>query len=135
MATWAVLIQFLMGMITNNKGAPQGWVQDGMYMATWAVLIQFLMCMIVPLATGNPAKTDEDGTPIYKPNNEILLYIALTLKWITYIFLYGGVIAVITGVYTMTPETANGRGAIPLVGDHVGEPVGVNDIPGGPVSQ
>merc|ERR1719281_1587543 len=24
-------------MITNNKGAPQGWVQDGMYMATWAV--------------------------------------------------------------------------------------------------
>merc|ERR1719453_1535612 len=30
-------------LITNNKGAPQGWVQDGMYMATWAVLIQFLM--------------------------------------------------------------------------------------------
>merc|ERR1719335_1080875 len=41
-------------LITNNKGAPQGWVQDGMYMATWAVLIQFLMCMIVPLATGSP---------------------------------------------------------------------------------
>merc|ERR1719263_1869070 len=34
-------------MITNNKGAPQGWVQDGMYMATWAVLIQFLMCLLV----------------------------------------------------------------------------------------
>ena len=71
----------------------------------------------MPLATGNPAKTDDDGTPIYKPDNQILLYIALTLKWITYIFLYGGVIAVITGVYTMTPETANGRGAIPLAGD------------------
>merc|ERR1719443_2839038 len=28
--------------ITNNKGAPQGYAQDGMYMATWAVLIQFL---------------------------------------------------------------------------------------------
>merc|ERR1719337_463399 len=25
-------------LITNNRGAPQGWVQDGMYMATWAVL-------------------------------------------------------------------------------------------------
>merc|ERR1719327_755486 len=34
-------------MITNNKGAPQGWVQDGMYMATWAVLIQFLMVLVV----------------------------------------------------------------------------------------
>merc|ERR1719478_1258326 len=38
-------------MITNNKGAPQGWVQDGMYMATWAVLIQFLMCLLVGLCT------------------------------------------------------------------------------------
>merc|ERR1719450_1326668 len=37
-------------MITNNKGAPQGWVQDGMYMATWAVLIQFLMVLFVGLA-------------------------------------------------------------------------------------
>merc|ERR1719191_1428868 len=132
-------------LITNNKGAPQGWVQDGMYMATWAVLIQFLMCMIVPLATGSPAKTDADGTPIYEPTNPILTYIALALKWVTYIFLYGGVIAVITGVYTMTPETANGRGSIPLAGDGkipgtdaqvpgysgVGEPKGVNDIPVG----
>merc|ERR1719158_1332511 len=118
-------------LITNNKGAPQGWVQDGMYMATWAVLIQFLMCLVVPIATGSPAKTDDDGTPIYEPSNPILTYIALALKWVTYIFLYGGVIAVITGVYTMTPETANGCGAIPLAGDCVGEPVGVNDIPTG----
>merc|ERR1719443_172958 len=34
-------------MITNNRGAPQGWAQDGMYMATWAVLIQFLMVLVV----------------------------------------------------------------------------------------
>merc|ERR1719161_114137 len=115
-------------LITNNKGAPQGWVQDGMHMATWAVLIQFLMCMIVPLATGAPGKCDKDGNVEYKPDNPILAFIALGLKWVTYIFLYGGVIAVITGVYTMTPETANGRGSIPLAGDYVGEPVGVNDI-------
>merc|ERR1719311_2029394 len=38
-------------MITNNKGAPQGWVQDGMYMATWAVLIQFLMVLVVGIAS------------------------------------------------------------------------------------
>jgi hypothetical protein len=122
-------------LITNNRGAPQGWVQDGMYMATWAILIQFLFGLIVPCCTGTATPCDEDGTPQYAPANPIALYCVLALKWVTYIFLYGGVIAVITGVYTMTPETANGRGAIPLVGDHVGEPVGVNDIPGGPVSQ
>merc|ERR1719440_1935314 len=133
-------------LITNNKGAPQGWVQDGMYMATWAVLIQFLMCMVVPLVTGSPAKTDEDGTPIYEPSNKFLVWIALGLKWLTFIFLYGGMIAVVVGVYTMTPETANGRGSVPLVGDGkvplidakvpgysgLPEPVGANDLPGVP---
>jgi septal ring factor EnvC (AmiA/AmiB activator) len=116
-------------LITNNKGAPQGWAQDGMYMATWAVLIQFLFGLLVPLCTGTATPCDEDGTPEYKPANPIALYCVLALKWVTYIFLYGGVIAVVTAVYTMTPETANGRGSVPLVGDYVGEPVGVNDIP------
>jgi len=122
-------------LITNNKGAPQGYVQDGMYMATWAILIQFLFGLIVPCCTGVQTPCDEDGTPVYKPAHPIALYCVLALKWITYIFLYGGVIAVITGVYTMTPENANGRGAVPLVGEHMGEPYGANDIPGGPVSK
>merc|ERR1719428_2387480 len=131
-------------MITKNKGAPQGWVQDGMYMATWAVLIQFLMVIFVGLTTAGPVQLDEDGTPKWEPSNKILTYVALGLKWLTFMFLYGGIIAVITGVYTMTPETANGRGSVPLVGDGkvpgvdvkvpgyngLGEPVGVNDIPG-----
>merc|ERR550514_70869 len=36
--------------LTNNRGAPQGWVQDGMYCATWAILIQFMMVLLVPVA-------------------------------------------------------------------------------------
>merc|ERR1719305_1563337 len=135
-------------MITNNKGAPQGWVQDGMYMATWAVLIQFLMVLGVAAAMAfegatSEVKTDADGTVIYEPTNKIANYVMQALKWITFIFLYGGIIAVIVGVYTMTPETANGRGSIPLAGDGkiplvdvkvpgydgVGEPKGANDLP------
>jgi len=135
--------------LTDNKGAPQGWVQDGMYMATWAVLLQFLMCLVVPLLTGKPAEIDEDGNVKWEPSNKIALYAVLAVKWITFIFLYGGIIAVIVGVYTMTPETANGRGAVPLLGDGrvpgldvavpgytgVGEPYGPNDIPGVAASQ
>merc|ERR1719428_1882763 len=131
-------------LITNNRGAPQGWVQDGMYMATWAVLIQFLMVLIIGIASAGKVPCDEDGTPEWKPSNAILVWVAFGLKWLTFLFLYGGIITVIVGVYTMTPETANGRGAVPLVGDgkvpgtEVGvpgysglpEPVGANDIPG-----
>merc|ERR1719324_296844 len=131
-------------MITNNKGAPQGWVQDGMYMATWAVLIQFLMVIFVGLAVageGEKVQIDEDGTPVWEPSSNILKYVALALKWFTFLFLYGGIITVIVGVYTMTPESANGRGSVPLVGDGkipgvgvgvpgysgIPEPVGIND--------
>merc|ERR1719453_2362476 len=140
-------------MITNNKGAPQGWVQDGMYTATWAVLIQFLMVIVIGLTTAGPVPLDEDGSPKWEPSNKILTYVALGLKWITFLFLYGGIIAVIVGVYTMTPETANGRGSFPLAGDGkipgtdvgvgvpgtdigykgVGEPVGAGDLPGSPM--
>merc|ERR1719236_146564 len=131
-------------LITKNRGAPQGWVQDGMYMATWAVLIQFLMVLVVGLSTQSDVKLDEDGTPIWNPSMQILKWVALGLKWITFIFLYGGMITVVVGVYTMTPETANGRGSVPLIGDGkvplvdakvpgydgVGEPVGASDLPG-----
>merc|ERR1719263_879593 len=82
-------------LITNNRGAPQGWVQDGMYMATWAVLIQFLTVLVVGIATQSDVKTDEDGTPIWAPEMAILKYVALALKWITFIFLYGGMITVV----------------------------------------
>lgn len=129
--------------LTNNKGSPQGWVQDGMYMATWAILLQFFMVCIVPIATGSPGECDEDGNIKWEPDNKCLFYCVQAIRWIGFILLYGGSIAVVVGVYTMTPETANGRGAVPLVGDGqvpgveakvpgydgIEEPVGVNDIP------
>merc|ERR1719359_61446 len=139
-------------LITNNRGAPQGWVQDGMYMATWAVLIQFLMVLFVGLAVageGEKVQVDEDGTPVWEPSSNILKYVALALKWLTFVFLYGGVITVIIGLYVMTPETANGRGSVPLVGDGkvpgvgvsvpgyegIKEPYGPNDVPMSPLSE
>merc|ERR1719453_2367060 len=110
------------------------------------------MVLVVGIASGKRVACDEDGSPKWEPKHKILTYVALGLKWLTFIFLYGGIIAVIVGVYTMTPETANGRGAIPLAGDGkipgtdvgvgvpgtdvgykgVGEPVGADDLPGMP---
>merc|ERR1719313_1041684 len=87
--------------LTNNRGAPQGWCQDGMYMATWSILLQFMMVLLIPVCTlvmeGKAVQPDldEDGNVKWRPD---------------------GAIAVMIGAYTMTPETANGRGAVPLVG-------------------
>merc|ERR1719191_223889 len=104
-------------MLTDSKGSPQGWCQDGMYMATWSLLIQFVMVLVTPCATGQPGKVDEDGNIVWKPDHPFLFYIIITIRALGFFLLYGGVITVIVGVYTMTPETANGRGAVPLVGD------------------
>merc|ERR1719258_968219 len=105
--------------MTQNKGAPQGWVQDGMYLASWAVLIQFMMCLLMPIFTGRKftpdtldgaAKNDDLDNPIGAAVVTFVRYTAL-------LALIGGVATVITGVIVMTPETANGRGAIPLIAD------------------
>jgi len=118
--------------ISNNKGAPQGWAQDGMYLCTWAIFIQFSLCLVIPIFTGTAAKCDDDGNVIWKPKNEIALYVAVGLKWVTWLMLYGGIITVITSVFLITKETANGRGSIPLAGDVVKSPTGPNDVIGEP---
>merc|ERR1719213_1539453 len=97
-------------VLTDNQGAPPGWAQDGMYMATWALLIQFIMIAITPFATGKPGQVDEDGNIKWAPEQPVLFYAVQTVRWLGYILLYGGVIAVIVSVYTMTPETCTGRG-------------------------
>merc|ERR1719214_235594 len=67
-------------MLTDNKGAPQGWVQDGMYMATWSLLIQFVMVLVTPCATGTPGHVDEDGNIKWEPDNPILLYAVIAIS-------------------------------------------------------
>jgi len=120
--------------ITENKGSPQGWAQDGMYCASWALLIQFFMCLVMPIFTnGQPYQVDSiDGekraskSPV---ENTWGQYIVTTIRYLALIFLYVGLAAVITSVFLITAETANGRGSIPIVGDGT---LGVDLVPGAP---
>jgi len=130
--------------MTANKGAPQGWVQDGMYLASWAVLIQFMMCLLMPVFTGrkftpdtldgSQKTTDEDINAM--PGGKAGAIAVTVVRYTALVALLGGVAAVITGAIIMTPETANGRGSIPVVTDGTlpvdlaPPPPGVNDIPG-----
>merc|ERR1719230_102873 len=126
--------------ITDQQGAPQKYVQDGMYLATWAVILQFTMCIVMPLCTG--LKYEPDGLDGKKGEvgNVENYYGAMAVTGVRYLALIcmlGGVTTVITGVFLMTPENANGRGSIrshiPLVGEHlpaVPPPASATDVPG-----
>jgi len=135
--------------ITKNQGAPQGWVQDGMYLATWSVLIQFMMCLILPIFTHRtytpdtldgdaPASAEEkkEREESRKIGNPYGAYVVVFIRYAALLALIGGVTTVITGVFLMTPETANGRGSIPLITDGTlpvdlaPPPPGINDVPG-----
>merc|ERR1719160_592470 len=126
--------------LTNQKGAPQGWAQDGMYMATWSILIQFLMVLAIPVATlimegkATQPELDDDGNVKWEPSGKIALICVQVVRWLGFILLYGGAITVMVGAWTMTPETANGRGSVPLVSQtpFAGEPYGAKDLPGVP---
>merc|ERR1719502_1756046 len=66
--------------ITNQKGAPQGWAQDGMYMATWAVAIQFWMCLAM-MAFAPDVKTDKDGNVVNKFDNKCGAYTVTAIRY------------------------------------------------------
>merc|ERR1719240_1924495 len=126
--------------MTDNKGAPQGWVQDGMYLATWSILIQFLMCLIMPVFTNkryDPDTLDGSQKATEEPISNYWGAMAVTvLRYFALLALLGGVTTVTIGVFMMSPETANGRGSIPVIADgtipgvKVPEPYGINDVPG-----
>merc|ERR1719487_2228421 len=101
-------------LITDKKGAPQAWVQDGMFMATWSLLISFLSCLMTGFFVG-AVETDADGNVVYKFSNRYFAAFMIAIRYITLCFLYAGLGIVIVGFFVMTPETVNGRGFIPVV--------------------
>merc|ERR1719502_20462 len=133
-------------LITDKQGAPQAWVQDGMYMATWSLLISFFASFAEGLLQEEAPRSDVEtprsgaetprGAREPRDIKEFSKWITITLdilRYVTMVLLYGGIVTVIVGLFTMTPETANGRGSIPGLSDVVNStPLG--SAPPGPGS-
>jgi hypothetical protein len=111
-------------LLTDKKGSPQAWVQDGMFMATWSLLLSFVLCLATAALAGE-VQLDEDGNVVNKFKNRYVAIGINVTRYLAMLLLYGGIITVIVGLFVMTPETANGRGSIPFVSDAVsGTPAG-----------
>merc|ERR550537_1882343 len=55
-------------LITDKKGAPQRWVQDGFYMCTWSLFIAFWMCLATAFIMDD-VETDDEGNVVNKFSN------------------------------------------------------------------
>eukprot|EP00747_Dinoflagellata_sp_TGD_P035506 gnl/TRDRNA2_/TRDRNA2_137910_c0_seq1.p1 gnl/TRDRNA2_/TRDRNA2_137910_c0~~gnl/TRDRNA2_/TRDRNA2_137910_c0_seq1.p1 ORF type:complete len:330 (+),score=33.68 gnl/TRDRNA2_/TRDRNA2_137910_c0_seq1:114-992(+) len=103
--------------LSNNKGAPQAWARDGMYQSTWAVMITFVVCLIT--ACFMDVKTDANGNVMNEfPNKTIGIMFAI-LRYLCILMLYSGIVIVVVSIFVITPQTANGRGALPGYSDVV----------------
>jgi len=112
--------------ITDKMGSPQVWAQDGMYMATWSIMISFNMCLITGLAKGD-VDTDEDGNVVNKFSNWYLGMAVTIVRYATMALLYGAMALIITGLFTLTPETANGRGSLHMLSAPISNFMPTND--------
>lgn len=113
LATLFISTRMFALLITDKRGAPQTWVQDGMVVAAWSLLISFLSCLITGFIM-DEVEIDDDGHVINKFANRRAAMAMVGLRYFSMFLLYGGIICVICGLFVMTPENASGRGSIPL---------------------
>merc|ERR550514_1595139 len=67
-------------LITDKKGAPQAWVQDGMFQATWSLLISFVSCLITGCVM-DEVEQDEDGNVVNKFSNPYVGYFMVAVRY------------------------------------------------------
>jgi hypothetical protein len=97
--------------ITQQKGAPQGYAQQGMFLCTYSLMAQVLLVLVLPCFTGGAPKMDADGNAVAEGSG-ILASVVVAVRYLAFLALYGGVITVVTALFLITPETATGTGSL-----------------------
>merc|ERR1719262_1398427 len=96
---------------TDQKGAPQGWAQEAMYLCTGSLVFQVVTCLLVAFATGDAPEVDEDGNVkegvIRYRIAAIILHV---MRYVALLALYGGAVTICVAAFVLTPKTANGKG-------------------------
>jgi len=114
--------------ISDQKGQPQKFAQQGMYLSTYAVMIQVGMVLLMPLFLGGPPKVDDDGNVVSKPSSPMLGYVTVAIRYLALLCLYGGVVAIIYGLFTITPESAMREGDNLIPGVEVAAPPTISTV-------
>jgi len=91
------------GTIPAHAG-PQAYVKEAMHMATWAILVPLVMTYLSALFMGTGVNFPEEQPPAPKGMQSALLIFDM-VKYLSLALLYGCVIAIMNGAFTMTPET------------------------------
>jgi len=100
------------GSVPLNAGPPT-WVQSMMILATYSVVLQLIFGATIPLALGTPVPLVDEHGQVKAPEDsgKTLAVLLEAFRYLCMMGMYGGVIAIIVGVYHMTPETVQPYGS------------------------
>jgi uncharacterized membrane protein len=92
--------------ITNNKGSPQGWAQDCMFICVVSVCLQAILGMIVEfMSPREPGRAKSEGS------NKAAVGVA-AFQFFLILIMHACALAVICSVFLITPQTADGKGSM-----------------------
>mmetsp|Transcript_70539 Transcript_70539/g.131960 ORF Transcript_70539/g.131960 Transcript_70539/m.131960 type:complete len:595 (+) Transcript_70539:88-1872(+) len=83
--------------ITGGRGAPQDWVQDAMWVTCWALIFHTIARVDLALEGAESATLSQ--------------FFAV-MQYVCLLVMYVGACMVVIGLFSMTPETAIGRGSL-----------------------
>jgi len=92
--------------ITAGRGAPQPWAQTFMYVGAMAVVLM----TVARIDTLVFPSVSTEGSP--KPPNRRILAFFNMLQHLCLLMMYIAVVVVVIALFTMTPKTATGSGAM-----------------------
>merc|ERR1719352_2257984 len=99
--------------LSNQQGAPQGFVQEAMYLCTYALLLQLVMVFLLPIFQSSTVKLNaQTGLAEAQKDNPVMWGVTLAVRYFALLCLYGGACTVVYGLFTITPSTANGSGGL-----------------------
>mmetsp|Transcript_3445 Transcript_3445/g.8579 ORF Transcript_3445/g.8579 Transcript_3445/m.8579 type:complete len:604 (-) Transcript_3445:80-1891(-) len=83
--------------ITGGRGAPQDWVQDAMWVTCWALIFHAVSRVHLAMEGHDTATISQ---------------FFMVMTYVCLLVMYVGACVVVVGLFTMTPETAIGRGSL-----------------------
>merc|ERR1719171_463219 len=70
--------------ITQQKGAPQGWAQQGMFLCTYSLMAQVFLVLVLPCFTGGAPKMDADGNAVAEGSG-ILASVVVAVRYLAFL--------------------------------------------------
>jgi len=106
-ATLFLAVRWRALQVTDGRGGPQTWCQYAMLVCTASVLVQLLMVVGVAVVQDRIPETSKTGVVLTQPTRAWLRVPMIAVRYLAFLGLYGGLIAVLSSVFLIRPETAS----------------------------